>query len=576
MKQILKTTIAIVALAGTMAACSDDSEELLQSELRQPTESASPFSRAAIDPTTVADFRRTYGAGFSFDGLYGTKCDIKDIRCQVLDYEAVKGAAEKYAQPLLRTEKSSDTYICNNYSFNKTVYTQCTNFKADASGNLIIINGGAEADFSIWESGEVNQMFCESRYDAAAMEMAIDFESLKEMIVTEKHTELLTSNFREAVDWLAKHSGDAVIDSFIMRYGTHVVTSAKIGGSLNIKMNMELDSVLNVQDVKSLANISVMEMVKYNSSSEKYKKELILMNKADCQVNIKGGDLSQIPNHLLHFTFGQRPDLTQYVANWVATLNYDIYNPAKSNLELIDMDVEPIWEIIPNEAVANRIKQRLFGTAAELMTEVGYQNFVNTEISLPTSVTCKLGSRQLTFNQPAMYNVIAAGRYVASVCRERISQIDRNQDVYVVYPIYDRQLNLSSGFCIHNGKAYNVRNAAKGYYVTEAGAASSNKVYMNLGALSQTKYNNLTYQASHNVIAYEWPYVLGKDGKVDADRAYYLPYKDGLKFYLRNSDGSAQSGSLQAIPNWSYDSAKRRMVRNDDYRYYWNTYEVGY
>jgi hypothetical protein len=99
---------------------------------------------------------------------------------------------------------------------------------------------------------------------------------------------------------------------------------------------------------------------------------------------------------------------------------------------------------------------------------------------------------------------------------------------------------------------------------------------MNLGVLDAVRYNNLTYQPSHNVIAYEWPYGLKKEGTVDTSKPYYLTYKNGLKFYLRNSNGSEQSGKLEATPNWSYDSGKKRMVRNDDYRYYWNTKEVSY
>ena len=575
MNHFIKTFVGIVALAATVTACTDDADELLQ-QVQKQEEGVSPFTRDAIDPTTVEDFRRTYGVGFSYDALYGTKCDMKDIHCQVLDYAAVQAALEKYGQRLLRASKNSHVYTCENYSFDKSEYTQNMYFQADAEGNLIMVNGSAEANVSIWESGEVNKFYCESRYDAQAMTMQLDYESVKELVVTQKHTELLSKNFQEAVDWLAKHQTDAVVDSFIMRYGTHLVTSSKIGGSLIVNIRMELDSVLNVIDVKALGEVTAMEMVKYNSSSEKFKKELTMLNSADCQVTIKGGDLSKIPNDMLHFTFGKRPKLDTYVASWVATLNYDINSPEKSNMEIIDMEVEPIWDFIPNAAVADRVKKRVVGTASTLIKEQGYQNGVTTEISLPQSISCKMGGQQATFQQPAMYNVIAAGRYVASVCRERVNQIDALHDVYVVYPIYDRQLNLSSGFCITGGKAYKVRNASAGFYVEEVGATKSDKVYMNLGVLDAVRYNNLTYQPSHNVIAYEWPYGLKKEGTVDTSKPYYLTYKNGLKFYLRNSNGSEQSGKLEATPNWSYDSGKKRMVRNDDYRYYWNTKEVSY
>lgn len=577
MNQYIKTFIGIVALATTVTACSDDADELLQ-QAGQQEEGVSPFTRAPIDPTTLDDFRRTYGVGFSYDALYGEKCNMKDIRCQVIDYQAIKDSRNLYGEQLLRASKDNEGTISTYAYFSKSDYTQNSCFKGDAEGNLIIVNGKVEGTVSIWESGEVNKFYCESRYDAQAMAMELSHLSAS-VLVQEGHTELLTKNFREAIDWMAKHKGNEVVDSFLMRYGTHVVTRAKIGGCIKVNMTLELDSVLNVRDVKVLGNVSVGEMVKYNSQSENFKKELMLLNQADCNVTIKGGDLSKVPNEMLHFTFGKRPNLTTFVSSWVSSLNYDKNNVSKSNMELIDMDVEPIWEYIPNADVANRVKMRVVGTAEDMLKDLGYQNGVSTVIDLADNVTCKMAGKSTSFQKPAMYNVIASGRYVATVCREHISEIEPNPniDVLVVYPIYDRQVNLSSGYCIYGGKAYKVRNSSNGYYVEEDDQTISTKVYLNVGVPSYQRWTNLNYQTSHNVIAYEWPYVLKQDGSVDTSKPYYLTYKNGRKFFLRNTNGSEQSGELKAIPNWSYDNVRyKRMVRNDDYHYYWNTKEISY
>lgn len=570
----IRTFLLMFAVVG-LAACTDDTDELLQQAWQEQEEGVSPFTRAAIDPTTLEDFRRTYGVGFSYDALYGEKCNMKDIHCQVIDYQAVKNSEKNYDEQLLRATKDNESTISTITSFSRSEYTQYVHAHADVDAKLIIVNGNAEGEVSFWEDGVVNKFFCESRYNAQAMSMRLEHRSIRQLI-KEGKTELLTKNFREAVNWLAKHPGDEVVDSFIQRYGTHLVTQAKIGGSIVVTMRMSLDSVLSVSDVKMLGKLSVSDVLKLEGSSESYKKELSLMNEADCDVTVKGGDLSKIPNEMLHFTFGKHPNLNTFVTSWVSSLKYDFHSVQNSNMELIDMQVQPIWDYIPNADVANRIKKRVTGTASELIKEQGYQNGVSTEITLPSSVTCKMGGTSATFNSPAMVNVIAAGRYVASICRERVKAIDANNDVLVVYPIYDRQLNLSSGFCIHGGKAYTVRTSNDGHFVEEVGATSSTKVYMNLGVLSDVRYDNLTYQPSHNVIAYEWPYIIKQDGSVDSSQPYYLTYKNGLDFYLRDKNGSEQSGQLEAIPNWSYDSGKKRMVRNDDYRYYWNTKEVSY
>lgn len=48
-----------------------------------------------------------------------------------------------------------------------------------------------------------------------------------------------------------------------------------------------------------------------------------MLYSADCNVKIKGGDLSLIPNDVLRFTYGESPDLPKFIGGWTESLCYD-------------------------------------------------------------------------------------------------------------------------------------------------------------------------------------------------------------------------------------------------------------
>lgn len=573
MKQI--TALFTMALATGLAftSCSDDSDlqfDNVTSYENYLEKNVSPFTRAAVDPTTLADFRRTYGVGFSYDGIWGEKCNLKDVHSQVFDFQQVDAAVDKLSTQLLTSERTSKQEITCETSASRSEYVQNVLFTADVDANLVLINGKGKASVSVWECGDVNSFFCVTRFNSQVMRVTLDGETLA-ALVGNGHTELLSKNFKEAVDWMAKYRDELVVDSFLRRYGSHVVTEAYLGGSLSVEMEMKKDSMLEIRDTKLLGELTAEEVLKLKSTSEDYSRELHLMNSADCWVTVKGGDMSKIPSQMMHFDFGKHPDLGTYAQEWVNSIKYDPDSYQNSNMEIIRMDVKPIWMFIPNKDVAERVKKHIMGTAADLLQEVGYQNGVNTAINMADNVRSTIGGSAVETAHPAIVSVIAAGRYVATICRERIAAIDQGEDVRVVYPIYDREVNLNSGFCVHKGNAYQVRNIKQGYVVNNLGPVKSAQVYLNGGVPGTAHYDNVNYVQSYNVLGIEYPKSIKTDGSVNSQQKYYTTYKEGRDFLLAN-----QSGSLDGLPNWHYDSSRNRMVRNSDYKYYWNPKEIKY
>lgn len=567
--------LAVVIAAFALSACNDAADMLGPAP---ETQSVSPLTRAAQDAMTIADFRRSYGVGFSYDGIWGEPCNFRDVHSRVLDLTALRNWTVGNGEDLFSSSITSGVTIECTTAFSQSQYKQETTFYADVATDLILFNGAYQTSASVYEEGVTNNFFCDVNYVAPAMRMEIQDATISSLVKEEGLTELLTPNFRETIEWIDKHRSTATIDSFLICYGSHVVTSASVGGSIKIHMNMDHDSLTTIYSNQSLGEATIAKIMNSTTMSDEYQKELSLLNSADCSVTVRGGDLSAIPNDLLHFRFGECPNLAQYIDAWQKSLNYDPDDYAHNNLEMTSFTVIPIWEFIPNEDVARLVRLRVEGTATELISEIGYQNYTNTSFKLPQSVTCKMGGNNTTFNQPAIVNVIASGRYVATICREQIELPEVGvKEVQVVYPIYNQQVNLRSGYTTYGNSAYTVRwvkDKCKVVKDTKNTPAADGTIYMTYGVPGSVRYTNVKYQPSYEVIGYEWPYSIKIDGSVDTSKPYYLTYKNGTDFLLRNVNGSEQSGKLDGLPNWSLKNG--RMVRNKEYNYYWNPNEVNY
>jgi hypothetical protein len=564
-----------------LSACQDAMEDFGSLTLNQISD-ASPFTRAAADTMTISDFRRTFGVGFSYDGIWGERCNLKDVHCRVLDLDAIRRweQEEEWHTKLFTIQSESSTTYSASSSYSGSSFRQSTTTEYDAEAEMIIFNGKVAGGLTYWESGYVNDFHAKVEYVSPSTSIRFAPGSVASL-VRNGRTDLLTPNFREVIDWIARYPDDeAVVDSFLTLYGSHVVCRSRLGGSLTIQMTMKRDSLYDVISNTVMAEAVVQSLIRSKIESEDVQQALHQLNSADCSITVKGGDLSAIPNHLLHFRFGECPNLSSYVGEWIASINYASDDLSSNNLEMVDMEIKPIWDFIPDKDVAHRVKRRVQGTAKELIREGGYQNFTNTSFQLPESVTCKMGGQSTTFYQPAVCNVLAAGRYVATICREQIDLPEVGvKEVQVVYPIYDQQVNLSCGYTTYGDAAYNVC-WLKGQCTVEKDTVNTptpdGTIYMTDGVPKSIHSTNIQYQPSQLVIGYEWPLSITKEGMLDMSKPYYLTYKSGADFLLRTADGQEQSGNLEGMPNWTFRDG--RMVRNkeSEYYYYWNPNEVNY
>ena len=397
------------------------------------------------------------------------------------------------------------------------------------------------------------------------MTKTLDARSLSAVIRNRDYgPKLLTRNFTEALERLKIQLEDPsndrrriAIDSLLARYGTHVVTSATLGGSIELEMSIETDTLHTLYQKELMANLTL-AIYEHRSWSENEERELQVLNSADCRLTVRGGDPTLIDNSLISFKWGENKLRHTDLTPWQESIN-------DSTASLVAMKMIPIWEIIPDRELAAKVEAHVTGNAEQLLSLYGYQNFVSTSFALTPPDS-----------KAECFNIVCANRYVATVCHEKIDAISTTEKVWVAYPIYGQQINTASGLCIHGGRAWRVVWLYGGMSVEEVkmDGNQDGKVYMNAGLLEPSPVSAYYYIDSKAVVGYEWPYAIKTDGTIDRSKPWYYTRKEGYDFLLYDRNGNEQSGSLAGLPNWYYEKARERMVRSSNYFYYYSPIEV--
>ena len=574
----LSYILFLLALSG-LAACGDD---FLSEDGGAVAQEKSVFWRSPEVLTRAQSrsyFVRDHAVGYSYEAVSGHASSLEDVRCQVvnraeLDRLADEEGYEPY-QTSLGTKVYTEEMVYNSF----TDYVQNTNLHTDVEGRILLIAGGdAKYNCSIFEDGTVETRIVDVKKRVSLGRYALQTATIMEM--AEKHPTVLTASFREAVRQVAECPGEnfvACADSFLSTYGTHVVTYAEFGGSLDILAQVEKKKYYTVYNTESQLSADVLAgLFKEAGESEGSDKKYEYLENAKCNITVRGGDVSTLDalNNMNYY--GVHASNAEAQSKWLASVTFDPSDPLKTTAAVVNMSFVPIYEFVNNETAKARIKAVMEGSTETFINTLGNRNFVNVRIPYePRDLTCKLG-KSITYRceKPEVTDFVYAGRHVATICTERIKEIDPDTTVRVVYPIYEGRMQQADGLCLHNGRSYSVKwTNDHECTVTDNGLASCDGfVYILAGVPSFTAYSNITYDTAHALPALEIDTPFNVDGTFNSQCTPYAVTKERGCFFLKNCSGI----NITSIPNWEYDSDTKRMKRRDEYIYIYNPNELDY
>ena len=572
----MKKTLFYITLALlSLAACSD-SETLMESIADiSPSEQNGGgeflWTRAE-DKENYAQFLRNFGVGYSYDAVNGSYCDWKDIRCQVFNRYFIENFSESVGESLLHTNQTKFSSVSYNYSYSKRDYVANVGMETNQKIDIGLYSNEKRKRTYFIEDGVQEKFVIQLNETHYMAQRFISAGSLLELYY--KKPDVLTLSFRNAIDHLAETMDYdiAAVDSFVNVWGTHVITSADLGATIDVDL---MNDMWRYQDQASKEEFSTEQFLlavqanSTHSTSDDYK----WIEKSKLNINAKGGDQSTLKDLLgEHRADGSRSFSIDGISAWRQSIFYDPDDERASNVELIGMKIIPIWDVANaiDPIVARRIKAVITQDAALQQSLMGVANFFNGKFPIRhLTAQCKYHkddgwdtySRTDSKSDPMIVNIESGGRYVATICHETLD----GKDMWVCYPIYGGKVNLACGLGIDNdNKAYKVRILKSKITVTPTNETASDTLYINDGAVSVSAIDGIKY-AQCNVL----PYV-EMAGGVQPDGSYsstiYTVKKDGGTFYIETPDDVKNFVSYKKDKNGRY-------IRDTTYTYIYNPNE---
>lgn len=555
---------------------------------------AQPPATRATRQDIHRSFLRHHAVGYSYDAVGGEYCNLNYVRCQLLNRMVLDEVEKNTVFRLLNVNYLNE--LQSNHSVFKSFvdYAQKSTFNASVEGQIMggVFSGDVNAKIHAFQDGSVETYILHDERKRPMVRYTLFTSSITRLV--EQYPNLLTSSFRKALKELAATSVNnwRAVDDFLEVYGTHMVVDAELGACLSLDLQVETHKFHEEVGENVMANVAIATLFKAHFEENKEEKYWEVARDCKCKLDVIGGD-TNILDEIVGMTTFSSDDINISEADldaWIRSVYFDDNDLEHSNVELTDMKVLPIWYLVSDESLRNRIESRVYSNAATMQKLLGNRNFINVKIPYSTTkYVCRVGNNRYTFTNPDVTDIIVSGRYVATICLELVPQITKAEKVRVIYPIYEGHVKLSKGLCVYNGKAYSVDWTEDENIVTDLGVVKDydGNIYMNFGNLSTEKMPYTDYIDGHLVAGVERPGGIGIDGTLQGTPVRVVKYFK--HFYLNNKN------RYDNLPNWSYattlpDEAssisfatyfdettwKDRMRRNEDYMYIFNTTELGY
>ena len=584
-----RTKVACVVVTAVLlcfAACSDDLTEV----------SLAPDNGAGKIPVwrspeimtraqSQAYFLRDHAVGYSYNALEGRDCSIDDVRCQVVDRNELDRLSDVSAYFLYSVNNENKVSAEGSVYHSVTEYVQNAFLKASGEAKITLIAGGeAKAKCDIFEDGVEDCFIVEATSKVSSGTYRMDAYAVAEL--AKSHPEVLTAPFREAVRQVAaapENRWQACVDSFIKVYGTHVVTYAEMGGSLDVLVQINEKRFKTQEMIEIEVELSadaLAGLFKGAWGMNKTDSDYEFLQDTRCNITARGGDVSLLDRLSSLNAYNVAASDTSTLSLWQRSVMFNTNDFSKSTAAVIDMDFTPIYELVNDPVAYRRLSAIIDGNVQGLIDLMGNRNFIN--VSFPYDKNKKVSavfdydgySNRMSSSNPAVTNIIFAGRHVATICKEQVNDIDTSEYVRIVYPIYEGRIQLANGLTYHNGHAYRVAWHNDQCTVTDLGEQTKpTSVYITAGVPSFSAYENISYAAGHLLLGLEIDTPFLPDGTSNGNAKRYSVKKFGGHFYLPDSKGNS---TITGIPNWSYDTEKEMMKRDNDYIYIYNPNEMRY
>jgi len=329
-----------------------DNNSLVRIPLRQFGRAHDGENDDAMLLTDKKQLILTYGVGYCTDV-------IKSNTNSAMKYYVMTNSPFNYGKLLTALKNLGEVDAAFSEPLYSSRYESVTGTSTSGISNQLGINAGIEVGikafkFSV-EAGYEKSSSSNDKYMYAMQEIQHIVGSryvrggmMRQVALT--NPQVMQSTFREAVKQLQTNPNDEdVMASLIKEYGTHIITRGTLGGELKVSMQMKITDQTDASSIHAALGLSS-KVIKVDGSFDMSNKETAIANNTKLSLQSYGGNnVYTIAPGTTFEKFQQTVKSTVKMDEWVSSIN------DKSSLALIDMEVMPIWDLMPTEELRDAL-----------------------------------------------------------------------------------------------------------------------------------------------------------------------------------------------------------------------------
>lgn len=373
--------------------------------------------------TQTGDLQRKHRLGYGYNILGDYANDNSFSISPILDYDKMVETENKEEISLV-TEDRRHYQRLEVFSGN-TVTELAGKLTKSQSDEEMFLGCGRQftSETSLYKNVTVDQACGYTRLSQIVASRTLDIGNLRSVITTDD-SPLLSGKFRSAIKQIK--TGKLSIEQFLDEFGTHLVTSADLGGAMNLSTLISRQSVIEGQHAVSTVTKRFFGLTVGISSSVYDKYNIITSKDYQAQLDCIGGS-SLTQNKLKRHVSYKKIIPPADIAEWQESFNGD-FNSSKYNVGLVGCKLLPITEFIFDERIKDEITKAITKRAGSVAFSVPVPSRkVYHFTSLPSSNTMYYPN-------------------VALFVEEYVPAISKEYKVNVIYPLINGRPNLYNGF----------------------------------------------------------------------------------------------------------------------------------
>ena len=251
-----------------------------------------------------------------------------------------------------------------------------------------------------------------------------------------------------------KEQEDAIA-AMLNTYGTHLVINASVGCMIDLALTFtkgesyDLDSVARKRAGELLGRTPI--------SVSPNQKEYISSNYGNKNsIEIAGGSdetRNALVNAARNLTSSTQlsPEL---VRQWLASVNTSALDNNRKNLDVVDFQFMPIWELFTDNNLKGRIQQQVID-----MSDRSDCSFTNKELAIDNYLINLANTDFSSFGTDGNASLVRVARInddyntpILEICQEYVPKIRSDRRITVYYPIFEGRTRIGQGLFPGDGE----------------------------------------------------------------------------------------------------------------------------